>query len=392
MKSPSSLTALIDGYRKDFFMEMLSPEFKNEIMNIFEYLHTHAEVSMNEFGTTQFLKQQLAALGCRIQTFDDCPGVIAEFGEGKPVVGLRADMDALWQRVDGNFRANHSCGHDAHMSMVLGTIMLLRKKTDLPKGTLRFIFQPAEEIGKGALEMIKRGVIDDIDFLYGVHVRPIQETANGRAAPAILHGASQSISGKIIGEDAHGARPHLGTNAIEVASTLIHELAYIHIDPMIPHSVKMTTLHAGGENSNIIPGQATFSLDLRAQTNDVMKTLIDKVNLAVESVAEFYKVKIELTIPESLAAATLNIEAKNIMAEAITKVLGKDKLDEPLMTTGGEDFHFYPLKRPHLKTTMLGLGCGLEPGLHHPNMSFDRNAMFSGIQILSEAVLLTLQP
>ncbi|MGV3465937.1 MAG: M20 peptidase aminoacylase family protein [Heyndrickxia sp.] len=365
-------------------------EIQAEVMGIFEYLHAHPEVSMKEFCTTRFLKEKLEELGCRTRVFTDCPGVIAEIGEGAPFVGVRADMDALWQEVDGEFKANHSCGHDSHMTMALGALMLLKKQKTLPKGTIRFIFQPAEEIGQGAKKMIEKGVVDDIEFLYGVHVRPIQETENGRATPAILHGASNHISGTIIGEDAHGARPHLGTNAIEVAASLIHELAYIHIDPMIPHSVKMTKLHAGGESANIIPGQASFSLDLRAQTNEVMETLIEQVKSAAESIAEFYKVKIDLTIPESLAAATLNPEAKMIMAESISEVLGRDKLDEALVTSGGEDFHFYSVKRPHLKATMLGLGCGLTPGLHHPHMTFDRNAMWSGMQILATAVLKTM--
>jgi amidohydrolase len=382
-------------------------DIQAKIMEIFKYLHSHPEVSMKEFNTTTFLKGKLEELGCRTRTFDDCPGVIGEIGEGSPVVAVRADMDALWQEVDGEFKANHSCGHDSHMAMVLGVIMLLKKLCFLPSnkqsflpsnkpcllpsGTVRFIFQPAEEIGQGAKKMIEKGVVDDVDFIYGVHVRPIQETENGRAAPAILHGASQYIGGIILGEDAHGARPHLGTNAIEVAASLIHELAYIHIDPMIPHSVKMTKLHAGGESSNIIPGQASFSLDLRAQTNEVMKVLVEQVKSAVESIAEFYKVKIDLTIPESLAAATVNPEAKMIMAEAIAEVLGRDKLDEALLTSGGEDFHFYSVKRPHLKATMLGLGCGLTPGLHHPHMTFDRDAMLSGIQILATAVIKTLE-
>jgi amidohydrolase len=363
---------------------------KKEVMDTFNYLHTHAEVSMKEYQTTQFIKTKLVEMGCRTTVFDDGPGVIGELGEGSPVIGIRADMDALWQEVDGTFQANHSCGHDSHMAMVLGSIRLL-SELDLPKGTLRFIFQPAEEIGQGAKRMIEKGVIDDIDYLFGVHVRPIQETQNGHATPAILHGASQSISGSIIGEDAHGARPHLGTNAIEVAASLVHELAHIHIDPMIPHSVKMTTLHAGGSSSNIIPGQASFTLDLRAQTNDVMKLLVEQVQCAVNAISEFYKVKIKLVIPECLAAATLNRAAVNIMADAIEEILGQDELDEPLVTSGGEDFHFYSLKRPQIKATMLGLGCGLSPGLHHPHMTFDHDAMISGIKILATAAVKALE-
>lgn len=369
----------------------LTDSIKQKMISIFEHLHNHPEVSWKEYETTAFLKKQLEENGCRTQTFADCTGVIGEIGEGSPVVAVRADIDALWQEVDGTFQANHSCGHDSHMTMALGTLMTLKEQTELPKGTIRFIFQPAEEKGGGALKMIEKGILDDVDYLYGVHVRPVQETLNGRCAPAILHGASCHIEGTVIGEEAHGARPHLGKNSIEIAATLVHKLAHIHIDPMTPHTVKMTKLQAGGESSNIIPGKASFSLDLRAQTNEAMEALERETVIACQAVAESFGAAIELHKEDSLPAAVKNEAAIAIMAEAISSVIGAGNLDKPLVTTGGEDFHYYSVKRPHLKATMLGLGCGLTPGLHHPMMTFDRDALFTGADILVEAVLKTFE-
>ncbi|UOY87781.1 M20 peptidase aminoacylase family protein [Bacillus glycinifermentans] len=369
----------------------LTDSIKQKMISIFEHLHNHPEVSWKEYETTAFLKKQLEENGCRTQTFADCTGVIGEIGEGSPVVAVRADIDALWQEVDGTFQANHSCGHDSHMTMALGTLMTLKEQTELPKGTIRFIFQPAEEKGGGALKMIEKGILDDVDYLYGVHVRPVQETLNGRCAPAILHGASCHIEGTVIGEEAHGARPHLGKNSIEIAATLVHKLAHIHIDPMTPHTVKMTKLQAGGESSNIIPGKASFSLDLRAQTNEAMEALERETVIACQAVAESFGATIELHKEDSLPAAVKNEAAIAIMAEAISSVIGAGNLDKPLVTTGGEDFHYYSVKRPHLKATMLGLGCGLTPGLHHPMMTFDRDALFTGADILAEAVLKTFE-
>ncbi|KYD05741.1 M20 peptidase aminoacylase family protein [Bacillus atrophaeus] len=369
-------------------MKKLSGNMKETIMDIFDHLHTHPEVSWKEYKTTEYITAKLEESGCRTRTFADCTGVVGELGEGSPVVAVRADIDALWQEVDGTFRANHSCGHDSHMTMALGTLMLLQKQ-QLPKGTIRFIFQPAEEKGGGALKMIEKGVLDDVDYLYGVHVRPIQETQNGHCAPSILHGSSQHIEGAIIGEEAHGARPHLGKNSIEIAAFLVHKLGMIHIDPMVPHTVKMTKLQAGGESSNIIPGKASFSLDLRAQTNEAMEALIQETERACEAAAAAFGAKIELQKEHSLPAATQNKEAEAIMAEAITDIIGEEHLDEPLVTTGGEDFHFYAVRVPNIKTTMLGLGCGLQPGLHHPHMTFDRDAIYIGVEILANAVLKT---
>lgn len=371
-------------------MDATVDRLRPELMQIFEHLHRHPETSWKEFETTAYIKQHLEAHGCRTRTFCGIPGVVGEIGAGHPKVGIRADMDALWQEVDGEFRANHSCGHDAHMTMVLGTLMALSRRDALPQGTIRFIFQPAEEKGTGALKMLDFGVVDDLDYLYGVHVRPVQEVEDGKAAPAILHGAGYFVEGNITGEDAHGARPHLGINAIEVGASLVHKLAHIHVDPAVPHSVKVTKFIAGGESGNVIPGNASFSIDARAQKNDTMREIKAKVEKAVQATAQFYGADIRLTRAAELPAAEPHPQAIAYMAEAIKEVLGPEHCVRPLETTGGEDFHYYGVKRPQLKTTMLGLGCDLQPGLHHPRMTFNREAVLTGVKILTCAVLKTM--
>ncbi|WP_042354193.1 M20 peptidase aminoacylase family protein [Bacillus rubiinfantis] len=368
-------------------------ELKLRLLEVFDYLHGHPEVSWQETGTTAYLTSFLEAEGFQVQTFPDCTGLVVEYGNGAAPhsVGLRSDIDALWQEVGGTFQANHSCGHDGHMTMALGTLLLLKKLDYRPSGKLKFIFQPAEEKGTGALAMLDKGVIDDLDFLYGVHVRPIQELRDGQAAPAILHGAAKFIAGEIIGEDAHGARPHLGKNAIEVGASLVQELSKIHVDPLIPYSVKMTKFHAGGESSNLIPGRAVFNLDLRAQTNDTMDFITKKVKTITKALAEMYEVEISLDTKVEIVGANVHPKAKELMAKAIADTIGTEKLVEPGPTSGGEDFHFYTLKRPGLKATMLGLGCNLQPGLHHPEMTFNREALFTGIEILTKTILNTFE-
>lgn len=369
---------------------MMTENLKVRIIEIFNHLPTHAEVSWKEIETTKYIKNILEKNGCRVRTFDDCTGVIAEIGEGSPVVALRADMDALWQQVDGTFRANHSCGHDAHMSILLGVLFSLQH-VKRPNGTVRFIFQPAEEKGDGALKLIEKGVVDDIDYLYGVHLRPVQEAANGTATPAIVHGAACHVDGTIQGEDAHGARPHLTANAIEVGASLVESMQRIHLDPMVPHSIKMTKFQAGGESANIIPGSAEFSVDMRAQTNEAMEALYRQFEQSVHHVADLFDVDIRLSTAARIAAAEVDPDARHFLAKSIRKMLGEENLLEPLVTSGGDDFHFYTLQRSHLKATMLGLGCDLKPGLHHPHMTFDHKVLFSGVEILMDAVLETMK-
>ncbi|MFI8492311.1 M20 peptidase aminoacylase family protein [Peribacillus butanolivorans] len=366
-------------------------KLRPRIIEIFDHLHSHPETSWNEVNTTAFISNVLKENQCSVKKFKDCTGVIGEIGNGSFTVGLRSDIDALWQEVHGSFQANHSCGHDGHMTLALGVFLVLKEMNFQPKGKLKFIFQPAEEKGTGALKMIDEKVVDDVDFLYGVHLRPAEEVKDGQAAPAIVHGAAQFIKGEIVGTDAHGARPHQGQNAIEIGASFVTLLNNIHLNPSIPFSAKMTQFFAGGESSNIIPGKATFSLDLRAQDNEVMKDLTKRVEKVAEALAVANGVEINLESGANVAAAIVNNQAQEIMAAAIADTLGKENLVAPVITTGGEDFHFYTLKKPEIKATMLGLGCDLTPGLHHPNMTFNKEALLSGIEILTKAIILTFE-
>ena len=253
------------------------------------------------------------------------------------------------------------------------------------------LFQPAEEKGTGALSFVEKGIVDDVDYLYGVHLRPIQEIGHGYSAPAIIHGAAKMLKGSIVGTDTHGARPHLGQNAIEVMALLVQAIRSIHVDPMVPHSAKMTMFQAGGESANIIPGNGVFSIDMRAQKNVVMDKLLEQVQSAIESVAKMTGVEINCEMLAEIAAAEVDETAVDIMAQAITETVGESFLVPPIVTPGGEDFHFYTLKRPSVKATMLGLGCDLSPGLHHPNMTFNQDSILTGIEILARAVIETFE-
>lgn len=369
-------------------MKAIIEKLMPKIHQVFTYLHGHPEISWQEDETTTYIHDLFARENCKITTFSNSPGLIIDIGSGKPIIGIRADMDALWQEVDGTLQANHSCGHDAHMSIVIGTLwtMLEKLEDDELQGTFRFVFQPAEEVGAGALSFVEKGIVDDVDFLYGMHVRPIEELTHGHYAPAIQHGAARFIDGEILGEDAHGARPHLNVNAIEIGTAFVQQINQIHMNPMIPYSVKMTAFHAGGKNTNIIPGKATFSIDVRAQTNEVMEDLTEKVYAIADMLSIYHHVPILLKTSTEIAAAVLNEEAIHYMETAIAQTVGEGKLKKVITTSGGDDFHFYTIKRPHLKATMLAIGCDLQPGLHHPNMTFNHDAIPTTIEIMSKVL------
>ncbi|AXH99604.1 amidohydrolase [Sporosarcina sp. PTS2304] len=364
---------------------------KPKIEEVFAYLHSHPEVSWKEVETTGYLKEFLEREGFEVSLFDGITGLSVTLGQGSPVIGLRTDIDALWQEVNGVYQANHSCGHDGHMTMAIGVLLLARERGLPANGTLKVIFQPAEEKGKGALAVLKTGIMDDIDYLFGVHVRAADELDDGYSAASLRHSAAKMVAGSISGIEAHGARPHQGKNAIEVGASLVQALQSIHCNPMVSHTAKMTMFQAGGDSANIIPGTAKFSLDLRAQQNDVMEELYVHVQRVIKAVAMQYGVDISYEVMSEMVAAEVNAEAEQLMAEAIAKTVGEEKTVRTIITPGGEDFHFYAVHRPNIKSTMLGLGCNLTPGLHHPQMTFNKESLLTGMAILMNAVELAFQ-
>jgi amidohydrolase len=363
----------------------LTESFERQILTWFEHFHAHPEVSWKEVKTTQAIADILDNLDVTYRRFDDVTGLIAEIGEGEEVVAVRAEIDALWQEVDGVWQGNHSCGHDAIISMVLGALLYLKNQRLTKK--LRFIFQPAEEKGNGSIAMIERGAIDNVSHLFGIHLRPIEELPMGRVSASIHHGAAIFLEGKVHGEDAHGARPHQGKNALDVIVGLHQFVKSIYLSPFEAYSAKLTKVIAGGESLNIIPGSAEFAIDVRAQKNEVLGKLKDQIDHGINSLKDLYGVDIEWKWSDFTPGAEVSAEAEAIAEEAILNVAGREKLAPPVITSGSDDFHFYTVKNPKLKAAMIGVGADLQPGLHHPKMTFNQSTLDLGARILAETLL-----
>lgn len=358
---------------------------EKQIGEWFAHFHAHPEISWKEVETTKKIAEILTDMNVQHHTFDDVTGVVAEIGEGNRIIAVRADIDALWQEVDGVFRANHSCGHDANISMVLGALSYLKDKK--LGGRIRFIFQPAEEKGNGANSMIERGAVDGVSHLFGVHLRPKEETPFGKISPAIHHGAALFLEGKVKGTDAHGARPQQGKNALDPIFAIAQYIKTIHFSPYEAYSAKLTKVQAGGDSLNIIPGSAVFAMDVRAQSNTVLKELKERIDTGIQSIAKLYDIEIELNWSDYTPAAEVSEEAAAIAKEGIIEAVGKEALAPEIVTSGSDDFHFYTIHRPDLKATMLGVGADLGPGLHHPKMTFNHDALDMGAKALAASLL-----
>jgi amidohydrolase len=163
---------------------------------------------------------------------------------------------------------------------------------------------------------------------------------------------------------------------------VVNAINAIHMNPVVPYSIKVTKLQAGGGATNVIPDKADMAMDVRAQNNSVMKELLRKAESAIGNAAASVGAKAVTQIKPGAPAAEYNEELVGLAREAIVAVLGKSGLLPPIITPGAEDFHFYVQRQPAIKAAYIGLGCDLTPGLHHPGMKFDVASLINGVNIL----------
>ena len=353
----------------------------NYVKNLYLKLHAIPEKSFEEVKTAAAIAEELHALGMEVQERIAHTGVIGRLKTQipGPVIVLRADMDAICFVHEKEEEMVHACGHDAHSAMVLGAARLLSDKP--PEcGEVIILFQPSEEKMDGSRQVIASGVLDDANEMIGIHVRPADELPVGQATPALMHGAVQIIRAVIMGVNAHGARPHLGVNALEASVLAINALNALHFDPKIQHSLKVTQLLVEGETFNMIPDQAELHIDVRAQTNGLMVDMTEKISNAISRSAGALGAETMISTIDHTPAAQYDEALVKSSDDAIKEILGESI--PPLVTSGSEDFHFYATHLG-LKTAYIGLGAGVTPGLHHPDFKLDPHMLVYGASILA---------
>ncbi|MFC3395700.1 amidohydrolase [Brenneria rubrifaciens] len=355
----------------------------------YQHLHQIPELGFQEVKTSSYLAHELAREGFAVtRQVNGTTGIVAELDSGipGPVMALRADMDALGHIIDGEPVARHTCGHDAHASVVLTTAQEVMNEGIVKKGRLKILFQPAEELGTGALAMVAGGAIDDVDILLGFHLRPLEECPLGQAVPAMLYSSCATIEASIAGVPSHAARPHLGVNALDAAAAAVQAVNMIHLAPTLTYSVKATRFICDAGVTNSVPADARVCWDLRAQYNEPMDELKAKVIRAIEHSVAALGATAEIRVIKEMPAAVVDDQVTDLIADAIADVLGADGVTEPKFTPGSEDFFHYARARPQVKCGFWGLGANLTPGLHHPDMRFDLEAMALGVSVFKTCV------
>eukprot|EP00197_Chlamydomonas_leiostraca_P009534 CAMPEP_0202861742 /NCGR_PEP_ID=MMETSP1391-20130828/3038_1 /ASSEMBLY_ACC=CAM_ASM_000867 /TAXON_ID=1034604 /ORGANISM="Chlamydomonas leiostraca, Strain SAG 11-49" /LENGTH=420 /DNA_ID=CAMNT_0049541175 /DNA_START=19 /DNA_END=1281 /DNA_ORIENTATION=- len=357
-------------------------------------LHQIPERGSSEFKTSEAIKRILGELGVSFtQVFET--GIVATIGTGKkPVVALRADIDALpIQEPEGfvPFRSQHqgwmhACGHDGHTSMLLGAAKLLKGVEPELKGTVRLVFQPNEEFGAGGEHVVKEGALEGVEAVFGMHVMPhIPSGQVGTRAGTIMAGA---LSFHIIiqGRGGHAAIPHLNVDPIVAAAGVISALQTLvsrETSPMGSAVLSVTLLRAG-DAYNVIPDEAHFGGTIRGLDHALLQRLQGRVESLTTSVAAGYgcNVSVDWRLQEQpYYPPTVNDAATVAFTnEVVAKLLGADApvAVEPLMA--GEDFAFYCRAAP---CTMAFLGIrnetlGSVHNLHNPKFLLDESVLHKG--------------
>ncbi|CAB9513358.1 IAA-amino acid hydrolase ILR1-like [Seminavis robusta] len=328
-------------------------------------------------------------------------GIVADIGTGQaPCVLLRADMDALpiherTEQVD-NFRSQtpdqmHACGHDGHTTMLLGAAAILKGMEESINGTVRLMFQPAEEGGAGAKRMVEEGVMTlqpPPQHAFGLHVWPTLPSGSIAGRPGPLLAAAERFEILIAGTGGHAAMPHLTHDPIVTASAIIMNLQTVvsrTMSPLESGVVSITKMEAG-DAFNIIPASALLRGTIRALSTETLMTLRDRVHHIMESTAAVHGCNVTITYSPDYYPPTVNDPelyhtfSKDIAAQISTEGYTRDT--EPTM--GGEDFSFVAEQVPST-FFLLGQGSGQDPptnyGLHHPHFALDESVMPQGVEL-----------
>ena len=370
----------------------LVDEHKELLIKTRRDLHRIPEVAYTEEKTSAYVADYLKREGLDVQTGIAQFGVAGLLVTGKPgpTLLIRADMDALLlhEETGLDFASTHdgvmhACGHDAHMAMALvAATVLNRLKADL-KGTIKFIFQPAEEGPGGAKPMIDEGVMENprVDYAIGCHVWPeIPEGTIGVRAGYFM-AAMDRFDLKIIGRGGHAAMPHMCVDALEVGTQVINALQRIasrHMDPLEPTVVSVGSFHAG-TTFNIIPGEAemcgttrTFNLDIWDSWEQRLKKVIGGV---CDSMGADFELKFEKGYPPTIN----DDEISDLVRRCATEVVGPEKVVEPARTMGGEDMAYF-LQRAKGCFYALGAGRDGHAAVHNPQFMFNEDILALGVE------------
>lgn len=365
-------------------------------------LHMHPELGFEEFRTARMVADRLGALGYELQTGVGKTGVVGLLQGGLPgerTVLLRFDMDALpiQDEKDVPYRSQvpgvmHACGHDAHVAIGIGVATLLARHRETFPGTIKLMFQPAEEGLGGALAMIGDGLLEGPrpDVALGLHVSSGHDLGTAVVHDGALLAASDRFEVSIRGKGGHGAHPDQTIDAVLVAAHLTVALQTIvarSVNPIEPAVVTVGAIHAGLA-SNVIAETAELRGTIRSFSQETRALLHRRIREVAAGVAATFGAAIEVQILLGVDPTINATKPTRVMHTAVAAVLGEEQIDTTYKTTGGEDFSAV-LERVPGNFFMLGARTGEQTGAphHNPRFDIDEACLPQGVAILCDAAV-----
>jgi carboxypeptidase Ss1 len=336
-------------------------EFEDEIIRIRRRIHASPELSYKEFETARFIAQKLRSMHIAVRTGVGGTGVVGLLKGSKRgnVVALRADMDALpvTEKVDVPFKSRrpgimHACGHDTHVAMLLGAAMLLSKHRDKLCGHVKFLFQPAEEVGGmgGAKPMIDDNAMNNpkVDYVFGLHISGTEPSKVFSLRPGPIMAAPDTFRIRIIGKGGHGSSPHEAVDPVFVSAQVVTALQGVTsrmVDQREPFVVSVCSIHSGTKD-NIIPDEATLEGTIRTFNEKTRAKAKNYVKRVAGSVSRAFKARAEVEFKLDDYPVTVNdpsVTKKVTMM--LRKIRGTKTIEcKPIM--GAEDFSRFLQKAP----------------------------------------------
>lgn len=379
----------------------LAKEQESYVIQCRHYLHSHPELSTKEVNTTRFIKEELEKMGVEVQEFEGITGCVGTIKGDKPgkTVMLRADIDALpitenpgKSYCSLNPGVMHACGHDCHTSMLLGAAKILSAHRDEIHGTVKLIFQMAEEIGRKSEEYVKRGALEGVDAIFGMHIWSAVPVGKVNFESGERMACSDRFTIKIHGKSSHGSAPHEGKDAIIAGAAAIQALQTIPSRINNPFNALVVTvgIFNGGTKENIIADQAELTGTVRAFNREFRNSMPEVIKSVVEPVVKGYGCSAEVDYyfgPSPLIND--HEDLVQIARGAASKEMGEDALIPLKKMTGAEDFSVYMETVPGV----FGyLGCrneekGIIAAHHHPAFDVDEDVLYHGTGIYVQFAL-----
>ena len=418
MKYPIYFSVLfVISSLKGQIQEIDYTNIESKVIEWRHHIHQNPELSNREFKTAEYVAQHLKDLGIEVQTGVAHTGVVGVLKGKRPgkVVGLRADMDALpvTETNDLPFKSNvtstfngqetgvmHACGHDTHVAVLMGVAELLSKNNDF-SGTVKFIFQPAEEgppPGEegGALLMVKEGVLKnpDVDAIFGLHINSGTPVGKITYKPGGMMAASQRFVIDVKGKQAHGSTPWQSVDPIVAAAQIINGLqTIVSRESQLTKEgavISIGSIHSG-IRFNIIPESLQMIGTIRTLDYDMKNLIRKRMTEMVPAIAKAYRAEASIEIQDGADITYNHLELTQQMVPTLKRVAGEENVEVIKAITGAEDFSYFQSEIPgfffFLGGTPLSMNLEDAPSHHTPDFIVDDAGMLLGVKAMSQLAL-----